>query len=85
MGGSTVRSSITGKEIAEFIDKYSAEELADMPQGMMQSISKACETMNAIVTVHPELFILNRVHVKLEVEDRTGKPVRIELGSQMLA
>lgn len=75
-----MRSCITGKEVAEFIGKYSIDELKTMTQGMNQCISKVCETfsesMEAIVTAHPELFIINRVHVKLEVEDAFGKPVQ---------
>jgi hypothetical protein len=81
-----MRQSITGKEVIEFIQKHSTEDMKTMTRGMRETIADAAhdfqDVVESVMTTYPELFIINKMHITLKVEDVTGDLIELELGSE---
>lgn len=70
------KTVVTGKQIAEFLQKVEPEDAAAMVQGIRQSISNASEefadTLTKLQHTYPELIAIFGFKVRLTVSDKVG-------------
>lgn len=70
------KTVLTGKQIAEFLQKVGPEDAAAMVSGIRQSISNASEefadTLTKLQHTYPELIAIFGFKVQLTISDKVG-------------
>lgn len=79
------KTVLTGKQVAEFLQKVGPEDAAVMMYGIRQSIGDAAEefanTLTKLQHTYPELIAIFEFKVQLTVSDKVGgEMVNFSLG-----
>ena len=82
-----MKEQVTGNEIAEFLDKFSKDEVADMCQVVEKTVANAIQEctdkIQSIIQTYPEPFVMLGLKVDIIAEDDAiGKIAEVKIGSR---